>query len=699
MYPHPLRMALCALIAILLVSGCAASGKRPGTLVVTSDSFDIFNGEYEVLPALREHAPRSIAVLPFTGNATMWKSVPEAYTPTDLVRRGLYNHVSSLPFTDQEMHETDRLLQNAGLTPEAAQHLLSTNPGELRGILGVDAVLSGEVTAFDRVFIGIFSQVAVGCDVRLTDLHSGELLWQARHISREFGGGLSITPVGLAISALSSAWNIREEQFDRKTDDLFREIVSTLEAHLPDAMMKRAPAIPGLDLFTLASPARYYRAGSEVRFRLVGDAGADAYADLPGYKTGIRLTPLPPELRDAVHVQALAALRERMSAAGTPLTEVQEADVLRALQTREVYEGAITVNLGDTTRPILPRGYIISPPGGIASTFATTTIQVDGKPPMSPLSLNVTPLDRAVALEWRPSPSPDTVQYDIFMARGDAVEFTHIRSTGDRTATIGELDNFTPVRFRVVAVDAAGNQSQPGKTRRAVPVPEKALIGAELAPQQLGGTITSSLRLTADRSPYTIISPLTITEGGSLFIEQGVTVLFRAGTGIRVDNGTLRSAGTTTAPVLLQGTAQDAALGSGGIWDGITARNHADVRLTHTDITHATTGLDATQSHPMLDHVRIRNAARAALLIRRNAQVTIICSEITAARGLGGIMLEGSAAELRMRDTTLRDNHPFDIQNLSPMAQDAAANYWPASPRVLGNVNTAPALPAPPVCP
>ncbi|MDX2446403.1 MAG: hypothetical protein QNK29_04295 [Desulfobacterales bacterium] len=35
--------------------------------------------------------------------------------PEDVVRRGLYNHISSLPFKDMELFQTDTRLKNVGL--------------------------------------------------------------------------------------------------------------------------------------------------------------------------------------------------------------------------------------------------------------------------------------------------------------------------------------------------------------------------------------------------------------------------------------------------------------------------------------------------------------------------------------------------------------------------------------------------------
>lgn len=691
-----LTLTLCIFTAWGL-SGCVASGKRSGTLVMTSDAFNMFNGEYEALPALKDHTPRSIAVLPFTGNATQWKTTPESYSPTELVRRGMYNHISSLPFTDLELLNTDRLLANAGLDAESASALLATNPKKLRSILGVDAVISGQVTAFDRVYMGIFSQVAVGCATQLTDLQSGKLLWQAKHISREFGGGVSITPVGLALSAISSVWNIREEQLDRKTDDLFREIVSTLEASLPESLQHRIPAAPHLDFFALTSPGEAFRTGDELRFKLVGDPDCEAYVDLADYKTAIQLFPQPDELRSAAYTQALAAMRTRMETAGTPLTPEQEKEALAILQTREVYEGVITVGPGDVEKGILPRGYIINASGGIASAFSGNhPISIDAKPPMAPLALRTEALDNAASLEWKPSPSPDVQRYDVFMAKGDAIKFTKVLTSGDLTATVHDLVNFIPVRFYVIAVDKAGNESAPSKTQRIIPVPDKMLANADMAEQQLGGIVRHAYRLTADRSPYTVQSPLTIVQGGSLYLEPGVTLLFESSTGILLDGGMLYALGTAAQRISFRPVSKDA---PSGAWSGVTIRNNSTLQMRYSDLDRATVAITAYNSNPQFSNVTISDSSQSGLYIKRGSNPTFTCGRINSCAGMGAIVTEGIGSTLTIRDTVLEGNTPFDMQNFSPITQDLSGNFWPKPPKILGEIITAPELPSAPVCP
>ena len=97
------------LLASALFSGCATVGTQEGAefIVATSEAFARFQGEYENTAYFKRHKPASVAVLPFEGVED--KSYSIAYSrenPGDIVRRGLYNHIASLPFRDLELHNT-----------------------------------------------------------------------------------------------------------------------------------------------------------------------------------------------------------------------------------------------------------------------------------------------------------------------------------------------------------------------------------------------------------------------------------------------------------------------------------------------------------------------------------------------------------------------------------------------------------------
>ncbi len=195
---------------------------------------NIFTGEYEVSPLLRTHPPKRVAVLPFEGNPEEWDFAPDGIDPVKVLRRGFYNHLSSLPFQDMELREIDKRLAKAGMRdPVLLRLAMEHEPQHIQEVLGVDAVIMGKVTHFDRMYFAMASQAAVGCEVRLVDCRTGRELWRASHVSRGTSGGISITPVGWAMDAVNSIWNLREEELLSQTDALFRDMVATIEKNIP----------------------------------------------------------------------------------------------------------------------------------------------------------------------------------------------------------------------------------------------------------------------------------------------------------------------------------------------------------------------------------------------------------------------------------------------------------------------------------
>ncbi|MCP4692808.1 MAG: hypothetical protein GY859_32500, partial [Desulfobacterales bacterium] len=96
--------------------------------------------------------PRSAAVLPFV-NDTAMEGLGE------LFRVSFYSHFSARPFEDVELHLVDRRLGDLGL---GSGDMDEADPVRLGRLLGCDAVIMGAATEFNRVFVGVYSQLSVG---------------------------------------------------------------------------------------------------------------------------------------------------------------------------------------------------------------------------------------------------------------------------------------------------------------------------------------------------------------------------------------------------------------------------------------------------------------------------------------------------------------------------------------------------------
>ncbi|THB68699.1 MAG: hypothetical protein D6E12_06070, partial [Desulfovibrio sp.] len=339
------------------------AAQRGSSGQVATDGFRFFNGEYEVTAEMKNTPPASIAVLPLT-EEDEWSVTPGDRTPRDIVRRALYNHLAYLPFRDLELTEVDRRLAEAGLSnPAELRTVAMSDPARLKDVLGVDAVVLGRVTDFDRLYLGLYSEVRVGCSLYMVSLHSGNTLWRVEHETASSAAGVPIDPIGLAVTALSTLWNLREGEFLTQTDDLFREITSTLERELDPALIAQGPPPPKIDLFTCLNADRPFKAGDDISFRMVGDPGCTASVALPGHAENITLLPVSEAVKAEIWEQTLGLVQDQYVETGhSPTPDMLEA-IREELHSREIYQGVYTVAPGENAENLVAEAFLEQPGG------------------------------------------------------------------------------------------------------------------------------------------------------------------------------------------------------------------------------------------------------------------------------------------------------------------------------------------------
>ncbi len=689
-------------VVVLGLGGCG--GKRPvgagqpasGSAAQVAEAFDVFSGEYENTPEMLAHPPRSVAVLPFGGDPARWLGAGQD-DPRPVVRRAMYNHLSSLPFSDLELYETDARLAEAGLTgPEDVARAVADEPGRLHEILGVDAVVVGEVTHFDRAFAGIVSQAAVGCTVRMTALPSGKLLWRAEHVSRGFGGGVAVTPVGIVLSAFSSLWNLRDDQLLRETDALFREMTATIR--VPGNAPGPRVGQPVIDLFAVMDPEAPFTEGRPVVMRLVGDPGARAYAEISGTGRTVALAPAPAPSRRAIRARLREALARRYADLGARPEPAELDAALEALDQREIYEGAYYPEPGTERYGATVRGVLTAASGARASRLFERRIDVDAAPPAAPENLRADPGSGRVRLAWDAVNATDLASYEVLASGSGLSGFAPVERTVEPHAEVTGLADFTPVFLRVVAVDRAGNRSIVSRAAKALPLPVPGLAAHAATSPRLGGAVEGVLFLPAELSPYFVERGLTVPAGSELHVAPGAVLRFAPGTGLTV-SGALFAWGDAARPVRL---VPESPASKPGTWNGLVLDGAERARLTATQILGARVGVTVRQCAPRLDGCVIRASSQAGLLLKDGARPDLTCSLVRGNGGMGGLVAEGTGLAPAVRDTAFAANEPFDVQNFSPVDLDLSGNWFAADPAltVLGRAVTAPVLDAPPAgCP
>lgn len=684
--------------------GCAHyAGEGTGkALVISTEAFKFFNGDFENTPYFKKHKPASVAVLPFQyPQKKHFQIDAEASDPVNIVRRGMYNHVASLPFKDLEIYDIDRRLKNAGLNDiRDVEALIRNDPKKLRSILGVDAVVSGTVTHFDRIFAGIYSQVAVGCEVNMWDLKKGQLLWHARHVSRAHAGGISLSPIGLAMATVAALWNLRETELLSQTDALFREIVSTME--VPASALAAQAAAPQIDLFSALNTGKPFTLGKQVRFRIIGDPGCKAYVDLGDYKVGIPLAPVSAAMKAALQNEVLAAIRQNLKQTGQTVTpEFMEA-VAQELAANEIYEGAYTVEEDEQNYDLIAKSYLVDSAGNQGTAIdAAHNIDIDSRPPKPPAGLAAASLNNSVKLTWTPNPDPDLAGYEIWTSASPLSGYQLTAKSEKNETILAGLINFSPVYVQVRAVDRAENSGKFCPALKAVPLPEPGLYDLPQPGPALGGEIQTRVLLVAEKNPYTVFSDVMVTPKGGLYIEPGVEIHFAPDTVLKVAGGELMAYGDIKRPIRFAPASDKP---EPGAWQGIILEGSPKSLLQHVTIEQASIGLSIADSAPTVYAATVSGSAQAGLLLQDNAKPNISCSRFTANEGQGGMVIEGEGLAPIIHHNRFENNMPFQVQSYTPLEIDLRNNYWgsanPQPDAFLGQILLQPVLPeAPGVCP
>lgn len=209
-----MRPALAAVPAAFLAACSsptfidAGAGKAAGPL-------DFNAVTYRVHDAYPASPPDCVAVLPLKPKVPGDPQASEE--DATKVRLSLYAHLATR--------------SKRGVRPERVDRMLAETKGDRKALaerLKCGAAIEGEVTEYGRTFLGVYSAVTVGADLRMVRLSDGKVLWEGVHVAANRGGSLPLDLVGVAMGFAGAVDNVRDEQTLRVTDDLARRLVSTI---------------------------------------------------------------------------------------------------------------------------------------------------------------------------------------------------------------------------------------------------------------------------------------------------------------------------------------------------------------------------------------------------------------------------------------------------------------------------------------
>lgn len=645
--------AALALLLTILIGGCVVATKQT---IITPEILTAFEGTYKVDPYMEQNRPLTVAVLPFFDRSKSKEGF--GFEP---VRRGFYNHFSSLPFKDMELYRIDDLLKRADLTDP--EQISKTDPRRLGEILGVDAVVFGEISNFDKLFAVIYSQVSVGAQVKMYETKTGRFLWSGQHVVRIHEGGFSTTPIGIIAVVIATAMNMRDIQLLRACDDLFREMVKTI----PTPALAAALRPPTISLLVQDTKNLPKKAGDEIRVVMQGTPKMRAEFSIGEFKKRIQM-------------------QEQEGAPGA-------------------YLGVYRVVPGDNVAGALITGRLTDDAGNTAEWIdALGTVTLDTMPPEKPKALRTVGREKIVLLNWEKSAAADLAGYRLYRSLTPLSGYREIVITEFNQFRDPLPENGVRYYYQVSAMDRAGNESELSETISGMPVTP--------GPTPVGGTIEADTTWYAGASPYVIEKEVIIRDKAVLTIEPGTEILSRGGA--LVVEGQLRAQGDGERLILFASTE--------GVerWAGIRFSNVKekenllkfvrvrkakvgisidassprieDSELTNNDTALAIQGAFSAPivtrntihqnegaavvisdgSKPTLSDNRIQDNAAQGIVVRFAAPV-ILRNAVTKNRG-GGIAVLG--AQGSVTENNLTDNGPFDLAGEMKGEAVAAPNNW-----------------------
>ncbi len=197
----------------------------------------------------KDGSPSTVAIMPFD-NLT-----PHEEMGT-LVRKSFYNHFSSKNYRDIELSTVDRGLESIHRTQSGAWR--DVPPETLGKYLHADFVIYGKVKDYQKLFFGVYSQIALTVELEMVDCRNGKGVWWKTETKRSHDGGIPVELLSLMSATARSAMHMQLE----RTLDLVEKINRDLVNRIPEPAV--SPAGPLSVNIQIASFLEKSRATSTV---------------------------------------------------------------------------------------------------------------------------------------------------------------------------------------------------------------------------------------------------------------------------------------------------------------------------------------------------------------------------------------------------------------------------------------------------
>jgi len=594
-------MALLFLLPIFIsLQSCLVATQDT---IITPEIRSMFEGEYKIDPYMKDHVPKTVAVMPFV-------DLSKSKEGFDTMRKGFYNHFSSLPFKDMELYRVDTSLRKAGLTDP--EKISKTAPQELGKILGVDAVVFGEISNFDKLFAVMYSQVSVGAEIKMYDTKTGNFLWSGKHTVRKHEGGISTNPIGIVATIIATTMNIRDIQLLRANDDLFREMVKTIPVPAIADMLRP----PVITLLTQDSKGLPKKAGAEIQVVIQGTPKMQAYFDIGDYKKNI------------------------------DMQEVEPGG----------YYGVYKVLPGDNIEKAVVTGYLRDDSGNVGQWVdAISSVTLLTTPPPQPKKLSAVGRNMLVMLNWDKSTAKYLAGYKIYRSNTPISGYTEIAKTelNDYRDAAAGLINSQKYYYGVTAYDAAGNESEKAQA-----------IGMPIAPgpTSVSGSIEADTIWYSGASPYIMEKDVIVRDKALLTIEPGTEIKSKGGA--LIIEGRIKAEGDNEHIISFDSVEE------GKLWTGIRFASVKDKEnvIKFVRIKDAGTAINCQASSPQIAMSEFTENNEALKIQGAFSKPSVIKNSFYKNRGVAITVIDGATP-------VIKENSVQDNENTGLLVQSAAPEF------------------------
>jgi hypothetical protein len=480
--------------------------------------------------------------------------------------------------------------------------------------LNVDGLIRGEVTEFERLFVGIYAEIRLGVTLEIIDIN-GVSIWQGQFEVSSRAGGISTSPWGLLMNSVLAALHLEDENLYAAADKLGRKI----RGAIPEPAGFSPEAGPRIDGVLHDAVNKSLKYGDILTVGLHGEPNNTATFMLQDIGQFDLLETQPGEYIGKVPISKSWEITDKMII------------------------GQLRNNLGVSSKWISPLGLIT----------------IDNTSPEPPTQLFVSAMGDKLELQW----STVTGAQKYQLRPVDAERGTNEIWVDKTSAELPIVPLFVSQVWEVTAYDYAQNASVPARIQ-VTNYPDPVVARAEKI-AELRGEINKNSILTRQYSPYIVRESINLKTDTHLFIEPGVKLIFAQNASI-ISRGIIKT-WSNDDPVIMNAQIK----GSNSTYIHQAAGR---LELNSVQIKDAGIAIQSDSGSVFLDNVEFDNNVFSALSLSGDTSVTAK-QIIVRGSNTGGIVLT-EQSKLTMMGSTFSNNSPFNIQNASSYPVLIGSPLW-----------------------